>query len=87
MRPPRAPSVDRERTGETAEQGGVAEGSGSSAIQDRKAHLVEVSRIGDRFDLGNLASPDREAQKEHQTSTRGHHDSLVIRTTSETGLM
>jgi hypothetical protein len=59
----RLPPVDPEATSETAEQGGAAEG-GSSVGKHRKAQLVQVNRIGDRFDLDNLAIPDRETQQE-----------------------
>jgi len=50
-------------------------GFGSSVVQDRKAQLVQVCRIGDHIDGDDLASPDCETQEEQEPFTRGHNDS------------
>jgi hypothetical protein len=42
----------------------AAANCGSSVVQDRKAHLVQVCRIGDRIEGDDLAVPDCETQEE-----------------------
>ncbi len=48
--------------------------SNPSGGKHGKMQLVQVRRIGDHFDLGNLTMPDCEPYHVQQTPARGYYD-------------
>jgi hypothetical protein len=68
-------SVDRESTGGTAEQIRAAEGSGSSAVEDRKTQLAQARGLVNRGDRSDFAMPDPQIEDAEQPPAWGHDDS------------